>query len=77
MAINKKHDGKTEVVGGSRPEWGTNRKVFILGYSCTQRFPRRNCLLLGLYKLLNRVLIKEAILIEQDSFSHVLHLSFL
>ena len=44
--------------------WGTGRKVFILGYSCTQRFPRRKCLLLVAYTLLNRVLIKEAI-VEQ------------
>ena len=28
---------------------GTSRKVFILGYSCTQRFPRRKCLLLVTY----------------------------
>ena len=28
---------------------GTSTKVFILGYSCTQRFPRRKCLLLITY----------------------------
>ena len=29
--------------------WGTSRKVLILGYSCTQRFSRRKCLLLVAY----------------------------
>ena len=28
---------------------GTSRKVFILGYSSTQRFPHRKCLLLVIY----------------------------
>ena len=30
---------------------GTSRKVFILGYSCTQRFPRQKCLLLVMNKV--------------------------
>ena len=29
--------------------WGTSSKVFILWYSCTQRFPRRKCQLLVAY----------------------------
>ena len=50
----------TSVVRGPT---GTSRKVFILGYSCTQRFPRRKCLILVAYTSLCRVLIEEAILV--------------
>ena len=35
---------------------GTGRKVFILGYSCTQSFPRGKSLLFAAYKSLNCVL---------------------
>ena len=43
-------------VGGSRPVGAQVGRFFILGYSCsTQRFPRRKS---GVYKSLNRVLIK-------------------
>ena len=41
----------------------TSRKVFILGYSCTQRFPGQKCLLLIASKSHCRVLFKEAILV--------------
>ena len=44
----------------SRPV-GASRKVFILGYGCTQSAYRP--ILLVAYNLLNRVLIKEAILV--------------
>ena len=48
---------------------GTSRKVFILENSCTQRFPRRERLLLVACKSLCRVLIKEAIIDLKSEFT--------
>ena len=44
------------------PGCGTSRKVFILGYSCTPRFSKVPASR-HVHNSLNRVLIKEAILV--------------